>query len=234
MTKQLLTLLLSFSLLYAGDSPIFTLFPNGMVKTVSNAPDKMKQIYGPVKLRNKVGFIPLSEIQTVPFNDSVDILACMIYLEDSGLPFDEMPLQHYPKGDREMLLQVVAWDKRDESFVAKPDGFPLSAPQWTCYGDVCTIVLLKEIKKVKGNEFLLSLDYGTGTENSDMRMYLNFRHGSFLTTEPLEIGNRIDWGEDLEYTISYAEEQALAKGMAVTKRIHTERVKEVPLFLDWQ
>lgn len=230
MIKELGIILITAMTLLAGDSPLFRLFPNGTIKTLSKAPDKFTHIYGPIHLRNKTGFIPFKEVRTVSINDSVEILAFMIYLEDSEIPFEKMPLHHTPKGEREILLQVIAWNKKREAFIAKPADFPLSASQWTCYGDICDIVLLKSLKKVKANDRLVVIDYVTNTENSDMAQYILLSGNRLLRTKPIEIGSRVDWGEDLEYSISYSQEETFATGMTVVQ----SGIKKDTLFLKWQ
>ncbi len=169
-------------------------------------------------------------MQKVSLNDSVDIIAFMIYLEDSEIPFEEMPLNHYPKGDREILLQVIAWNTKSETFIAKPTNFPLSASQWTCYGDVCDIVLLKSLKVVKSNDRLVVIDYITSINNRDMAQYILLSGDSLLRTEPVDIGERVDWGDNIEYSISYSQEQTFATGMSV---VQSSFQKESSLFLKW-
>ncbi len=197
--KQLFLILVMLSVIYGTESIVLSLFPNSYELVSDNS-----SIIGPIELHNMRGFIPTDKIKSIVLNDSITVVAGMIYLEDSELPFQQIALDGNRDNQRELLLQVILWNRKTEQFVTKPSGFPLISDAWSCYGDVCLVKMISSLSRIDTVDNLFRMNFSYGIDDS-YTMLFKYDNGNVQHSSPVPVGGYTDWSIDEEFSITYSD-----------------------------
>ena len=126
------------------------------------------------------------------FTDNLGALAFEIYLFDKKNDLDSLiasaPSKNKNFESLTKLLQIIYFNPTKIEFIAKPDGFPIEATDWTCKGDCCDTINIVEFQKVEGSSRSCSIIYQRYLDSHYLQVFL-FKNNSIVTSRPFKIGS---------------------------------------------
>jgi hypothetical protein len=147
-------------------------------------------VISPVELKGLHGFIPLKTTMNVSFNDSVSAICFLVYLcsEDVSLDLAITAKITDNPNDSKKILQIVFYNPLKETFLGKPDHFPLESTDWVCTGDACNSLGVLDFAKVKASMLTC---YVIFEKNLSTRFIQVFRYGpkKIQSSDKLSIGS---------------------------------------------